>query len=460
MDSKKILALIILIHSSQEYALVEQSINSKILMQYDNTFLGFLNEENIDAITLSLKYVIEEREEARYLLNDDIFTQMLIEDLTMMPHAKGNPIFAAARIGTPSALQWLRKYLRGLKDPAEIKNAEQELVIASGDNDLAVMDMLLAAGVSPNATSVSGMTAIMNAIDRGATPALEKLIKAGASNLNQKFYSLVTPLMRAVEKRNFEAVELLLQAGADPYETDWREDNLFNYTQSYQDECAVSLLIKKYGYHFLHKNNKEPDFSYGIGCCSLGGGPVTKTQEIIDYSNSSSRAKDNLIFAAILKTISPCKRKCNISYYNNLSWLNGYLFNNPMHMELAEQELIIACGNNDLTAIDMLLGAGVTPNASTSGGFTALMNATIRGAYEALEKLINAGVININAQAHYLGGKTALMFALQNGDYKSVEKLIRASASPTIEDYYGANALDYSKRFLCQLVTMYGDEKN
>lgn len=80
--------------------------------------------------------------------------------------------------------------------------------------DIEISQMLINAGADVNAQSVTGISALDQAVIRSASnqDQVKLLINAGA-NVNMRDSSGMTPLMRAIFQK--ETVELLLNSGAD-----------------------------------------------------------------------------------------------------------------------------------------------------------------------------------------------------------------------------------------------------
>lgn len=90
-----------------------------------------------------------------------------------------------------------------------------ELVLAVQKGDRALVDLLLAAGASPDGRDDQDRTPIMIALDSGRPDLAERLIEAGA-NLRTEDGKRSTVLTHAVEAAETSIVKLLLEKGVSP----------------------------------------------------------------------------------------------------------------------------------------------------------------------------------------------------------------------------------------------------
>lgn len=114
------------------------------------------------------------------------------------------------------------------------------------------------------------------------------------------------------------------------------------------------------------------------------------------------------------------------------------LLNGLTKQELAGAEgtaaLIWAASRNDLETADLLLKAGVDPNAANDFGATALYAAAASANPAMTVKLLEAGA---DANMHLLSGETPLMEATLRGHLATVSALLRGGADPNVQETSG-----------------------
>lgn len=112
----------------------------------------------------------------------------------------------------------------GRETPEEAKQKLEKMKVAQtpvallastkSDKSEKVAELLVTAGVDPNARQANGMTALMSAVFNGQEDVAKVLLEKGADvKLNAAGYNA---LSLAVERGNKSMVKLLLEAGANP----------------------------------------------------------------------------------------------------------------------------------------------------------------------------------------------------------------------------------------------------
>ncbi len=88
-----------------------------------------------------------------------------------------------------------------------------------------------------------------------------------------------------------------------------------------------------------------------------------------------------------------------------------------------ERKLFLAAEDGHVELVRTLLEAGVNPNASSEGGFTALMWAAARGHIDVVQALLGSGA---ESEIRTRNGKTARDIAVQEGQHNVVALLGKA----------------------------------
>lgn len=120
----------------------------------------------------------------------------------------------AAKLGDRDAVQ---SPLNGAaKEDVAGQQGTNALISAADRNDLAMVDLLLAAGADVKGANEFGATALYAAAAADADPALVAKLLAAGGDPSAHLMSGETPLMEAARQGNVETVRALLAAGADP----------------------------------------------------------------------------------------------------------------------------------------------------------------------------------------------------------------------------------------------------
>src|SRR3954465_16070268 len=148
--------------------------------------------------------------------------------------------------------------------------AANALIAAGMAGDRAMMDRLLALGISVNLTNYYGATALIKAADNGNTEVVRHLLQRGAKanavgrceDLNCKGH---TALMGAACKQDVEMARMLLEAGADPHVA----NNAATETASQNGDLELYLLLNEFGGRALAALPTEPEMTIPIGALGL-----------------------------------------------------------------------------------------------------------------------------------------------------------------------------------------------
>lgn len=117
------------------------------------------------------------------------------------------------------------------------------LILAMREADASFVQLLLDAGVNPNATDSDGCTALMLAAEWGDKGTVSILLKAGA-NVNTADHQGRTALMRAANEWDLGIVRLLLKSGADVNASDKAGETALIKAADSWDPGVVHLLLE------------------------------------------------------------------------------------------------------------------------------------------------------------------------------------------------------------------------
>src|SRR4051812_2072375 len=148
--------------------------------------------------------------------------------------------------------------------------AANALIAAGMAGDRAMIDRLLALGISVNLTNYYGATALIKAADNGNTEMVRALLQRGANanavgrcdDLNCKGH---TALMGAACKQDVEMAKLLLKAGADPHVA----NNAATATANQNGDLELYLLLNEFGGRARPAPPTEPETTIPIGTLGL-----------------------------------------------------------------------------------------------------------------------------------------------------------------------------------------------
>jgi ankyrin repeat protein len=118
------------------------------------------------------------------------------------------------------------------------------LLNAVNKGDTEEVRRLVDAGAEVDAANDAGVTPLMNAGGMGNKEAVELLIKKGA-NVNHRTSGNYTPLMQAALVGKAEIVKILLDAGADPTVKDTGGRTAINYAEDQKHDEIVQMIKQR-----------------------------------------------------------------------------------------------------------------------------------------------------------------------------------------------------------------------
>jgi len=233
------------------------------------------------------------------------------------------PLAQAVKAGDRAAVAAL---LAG-RSKADLADAEgAALILAAERNDVAIVDLLLAAGVDANAANDYGATALYAAAASSDATLTVKLLAAGADP-NPRLPSGETPVMAAALRGNVATVTALLDGGADP-----------NLRESSAGQTALMWAVSQ-----RHVDVVE-----------------VLVRHRADVNLASTGGSTPLMFAA--QGVLPAVRILLAAGANP----------NATHADTGQTALIIASTMGNTAIVEALLEGGADPGIRDANTFTAL----------------------------------------------------------------------------------------
>lgn len=340
-----------------------------------------------------------------------------------------------------------------------------------------VTRLLIKAGLSLNNQEESGATPLMNAASAGHVKIVELLIKKKA-DVNLTALDGQNALMYACRKSSIRIVELLLKAGINPNVQRYDGDTALHIATAYgflqsgktllrykakvniqNNEGVTPLMIAIYfRYHdlveVLLKKNAGFDMQNNNGLnvlmmAALSNNPtmtaiLLKANATVNFQNNEGVTA--LLLASlkgnkeIVQQLLRFKADPNLCTKNGLSPLHiasqqdvvklllksGALPNAVGGADM-ETPLHLACSDEEIDIVQILLHGKANPNALTASGLTPLCIAATKGFVRIAETLLKAGA-DIDLQK-VENDWTPLFFAAVNGHTAVVKLLVKYGAS-------------------------------
>ena len=362
-------------------------------------------------------------------------------------------LMTAARTGSPDVLRVL--IARGARvDAREPEYQQTALMIAVREDHLTAIDILLAAGASPNdqtrkgpvpafvppckgtgcgsegvginrgglpdrgrrAEVKGGLTPLLYAARDGRAGAAQRLIDAGA-DVELADGNGIRPLLMAVLNNNLEVARLLLSKGANVNGDDfWGRTPLW---------AAVE-------YRNLDMNNNDQDSPTDNG---------VDRPPILEFIKALLAAGANV--NARTRELPPSRRW--LYSLNDVSWVDF----------TGQTPFLRAALSGDTTTMRLLLEHGADPNLPTLAGTTPLMaaagvNWVVAQTYtESPQALIDAVTLCLELGADVNAansmGLTALLGAVNRGSNDIIELLVARGARLDVQDKEGRTPMRWAE---------------
>ncbi len=303
------------------------------------------------------------------------------------------------------------------KEDLEGAEGAAALIWAASRNDLEMADLLLRAGVDPNAANDYGATALYAAA-ASADPAMTVKLLAAGADANMHLLSGETPLMEASLRGHLATVRALLEGGADPnaQENSGGQTALMWAISERQSAVAEELVKHKADVNLRSKSGSSP---------------------------LMFAAQGDLKSARIL--------------------LAAGAHPNDVHPDTGQTALIVASTMGNTELVELLLNNGADPNIRDANTFTALHAAVrdsdygadhaSRVAAAATVKVLLAHGADPNMRIDQkkqtvralnevsFQGATPLDLAAEVNSLDAIRELVKGGADPRIATEQGTTSL-------------------
>eukprot|EP00435_Cladocopium_sp_Y103_P033054 s3074_g8.t1 len=327
--------------------------------------------------------------------------------------AECRDIFEATRLGRVGAV---RHFLR--LEPSAVASTQFGATVlhyAACEGQVAVGQVLLAAGAELDARNVDGQTPLHYAALNGHVDALKLLLEAKASVTAEDINGR-TPLDDARSEGHKEVMKILesADAGKTPHDLskDGDDKKVFVALLSGKD-CECLWLQDR----TIRQLKEEAQQKLDIAIKNLIG----PNMELLD--EEKMLAEENIVPGTTLTVVVAAE-------------------DDEKEAATCGNDIILAAYDGKLGAVRHLLRTepdAVTKKSSADGG-TALHRAALRGHAEICRVLL-AAKAEVDART-YSDGNTPLHLAAFNGHVEVVKLLLEARASVIVEDNKGNNPLD------------------
>jgi ankyrin repeat protein len=273
--------------------------------------------------------------------------------------------------------------------------------------------------LSPDATARNGTAGVADAAARGDLPALQALLRAGAS-IETMDADGRTPLMATALEGRADAAKLLIERGADPDAQDRRgETPLILAARNRRLDAAALLLATGK----IKQASLNSALFLAAGNCDAA--MLMRLREKGARALSQKDGETPLMRAAAA---------CSAGVVNLLSQAE------PIDAvdHAGRTALWIAARHGDSWVVAALLARGASPEAADRFGYTPLLAALEQGKEEAALTLMRAGA---NVSARTETGKTPLILSAHRGLKRFVGEALARKADPNLRDALGMTAL-------------------
>ncbi len=305
--------------------------------------------------------------------------------------------------------------------------ANTVLIIASRNGAQGIVRKLLKNGASPDATSRTGISPLMQAARSSQSEIARLLIEAGASVGIRDKREGYTALMHAAEQGNEKVLEVLLKAGADVNQADSKR-GLTPLMLAANRLTGFPILLE------LLAAGADINDQANDGWTATMAATAKKNHDalevlILNGANLTIETDDNrsaYSIAASANALKAMRLLTSASAQAN----DGDALAESLHAGAAS-------GSTDV--VQHLLSVGLNPDHFNRNGLTALHSAILSGKAETVAAVLK-GNASPDARTKK-DGHTALMLAANRDMLSTVELLLKAGANVDISGNDGWTAV-------------------
>jgi|GEM_PF-3566099 len=315
-----------------------------------------------------------------------------------------------------------------IEDKDTILRGETALMLASKNNFMDILKLLINSGANLNLKDKNGSNALLKAVEKKNIDIVKLLLKYDLDVNEINKYGL-SPILSSIAGYSKELTYILIQAGADVNIQDktYKLTPLI-YASALGDISLIKLLLS-YGADPLQKD-KDGWNALMMATDKCNSEAFFILKEKIDINEKDNYGKSPLLIASL----SGCKT------------LVDYMIKENIDLNQADKQgnsaVILASDKNRTEILKSLLDNRASINKKNNEGENALMIAVENENIEAVKLLLSYPALNINDKDAY--GWNALMKAVDNGNYEIFNLLDKKGAfkfSKTSKEYKGIKAL-------------------
>lgn len=270
-----------------------------------------------------------------------------------------------------------------------MENLEKQFFDALDDNNIDIVNDLIARGVNVNAKNEIGRSALLIAITKklyvekkNYTDIIKLLIKSGA-DVNEIDRHKVSLLMKAIENDNDkDIIDILIKAGADVNKLD-KYDNTALMISSRRNDIDITKMLIEAGADVNKVNKNDATAltfarSRNIANILINAGAFVDKESLV--INAVKKGHSEIVELMIEKGVD-----VNIIYDFNKTLLMTAI-------ELGDKENARFKDQAKIDIVNSLIKAGANVHVKYRDGKTLLMKACEKGYYDIVNLLIEAGV--------------------------------------------------------------------